>query len=280
MAMGSTNENRILAEENKEVTGQKELAREQVRREVKALVRQVANGYAALESLMEQNPWLAGEMDAEDRERKRAFDDKLRKGISRANDAPRCRWVKQDGTSCGSPQMRNHIYCYAHRQMMEARALALRLPAMEDPNAIQVALMRVQKALIDDQISMKKAGLLLYSLQLGITNVGKTTFGQAADDDLVGDTVEEQEAMGAGTEKPIFTRDIPGLTEYQNPLTTEGTEDTEKGKALPLMNADERGSNRFRMETEEAYEASFRMKIAQTRAAVPHEHGQMHAKMG
>jgi hypothetical protein len=28
---------------------------------------------------------------------------------------------------------------------------------------------------------MKKAGLLLYSMQLAMTNVGKTTFGQAKD---------------------------------------------------------------------------------------------------
>ncbi len=216
---------------------------EQVRREVSALVRRVAEGYKALENLMEQNPWLAGEMDAQDRERKRPFDDKVRKGLSRADDAPRCRWVKQDGTSCGSPQLRKHIYCYAHRQMMEARALALRLPAAEDANAIQVALMRVQKALIDDHISVKKAGVLFYSLQLAITNVGQTTFGQANDDDLVMETVEEQDAMreemGVEAPKPIFTRDMPGLREYQRPFTAEGAEDTKKSKSLPLMNADD-----------------------------------------
>src|SRR5579859_4766909 len=187
MAMESTNGNRMLNDENKEVTERKNGTREQIRREVKALVQQVAEGYNALQSLMEQNPWLAGEMDVEDRERKRAFDDKLKKGLRRANDSPRCRWVKQDGTTCGSPQMRSHIYCYAHRQMMEARALALRLPAPEDANAIQISLMRVQKALIDDTISMKKAGLLLYSLQLAMTNVRQTTFGQAGDEEMVTD---------------------------------------------------------------------------------------------
>src|ERR1051326_8262915 len=140
MATASMNGNELFHNDNKAVTGRQELEREQVRREVKALVRQVADNYRAVENLMEQHPWLAGEMDAEDRERKRTFDDKLRKGLGKANDAPRCRWVKQGGTSCGSPQMRNHIYCYAHRQMMEARALALRLPAVEDANGIQLAL--------------------------------------------------------------------------------------------------------------------------------------------
>ncbi|HEY2169679.1 MAG TPA: hypothetical protein VGJ30_08650 [Candidatus Angelobacter sp.] len=43
--------------------------------------------------------------------------------------------------------MKKHIYCFAHRQMMEARALALSLPAQEDANAIQIGIMRIQKAL-------------------------------------------------------------------------------------------------------------------------------------
>src|ERR1051326_2448635 len=116
MAMGSMNGSRILDEENKEVM-QRDLVREQVRQEASTLVKRVAEGYSALRNLMEQNPWLADEMDAEDKERKRAFDDKLRKGLEKANDAPRCRWVYQGGTSCASPQMRSHIYCYAHRQI-------------------------------------------------------------------------------------------------------------------------------------------------------------------
>src|SRR5690242_11326566 len=120
MAMGSMGSNSGVDADSKAVAGQQELVREQIGREVKGLVRQVAESYSALQNLMEQNPWLAGEMDEEDRQRKRAFDDKLKKGLERANDAPRCRWVRQDGTTCGSPQLRNHIYCYAHRQMMEA----------------------------------------------------------------------------------------------------------------------------------------------------------------
>src|ERR1051326_5047531 len=133
MATEAMNGNGISENENKEVMRQ-DLVREQVRQEASTLVKRVAEGYSALRNLMEQNPWLADEMDAEDKERKRAFDDKLRKGLEKANDAPRCRWVYQGGTSCASPQMRSHIYCYAHRQMMEARALTLRLPAAGDRN--------------------------------------------------------------------------------------------------------------------------------------------------
>src|SRR6185437_13048022 len=145
---------------------------------------------------------------------------------------------------------------FAHRQMAQARELMLMIPVVEDANAIQVGLMRIQKALIEDTISMKKAGLLLYSMQLALTNVGQTTFGQAKDEEMVRDTVDEEEAIN------------------QNLFTTEDTKDTEEEKDLPQMDADERGleprrgpvewrpsADMFRMDTpegREAYEASFR----------------------
>jgi hypothetical protein len=286
MATGSMNGSRISDNENKEVIGREDLVREQIRQEASALVKRVAEGYSALRSLMEQNPWLTQEMDAKDRERKRAFDEKLQQGLRRANDAPRCRWIYQGGTTCGSPQMRNHIYCYAHRQMMEARALALQLPAAEDANSIQVGLMRIQKALIDDTISTKKAGLLLYSMQLAMTNVGKTTFGKAADDDLVMDTVEEKDAIQEETAVdspgPIFTRDIPGLREYQTSFTAENTEEN---KTLPLMNADDTDQRRElpRIDVDDrGLEALHERGLTTMRVGplAQRELGQMHAKMG
>ena len=288
MTTGSMKGNRISDSENNEVT-QRDLVREQIRQEASALVKRVAEGYSALRSLMEQNTWLTQEMDAQDRERKRAFDEKLQQGLRRANDAPRCRWIYQGGTTCGSPQMRNHIYCYAHRQMMEARALALQLPAAEDANSIQVGLMRIQKALIDDTISTKKAGLLLYSMQLAMTNVGQTTFGKAADDDLVTETVEEQGAIqeqaSGETPGPIFTRDIPGLREYQTSFTAENAEGAEKNKTLPLMNADDtdQGRELARMDADE-HESKPRDEHGLTAMPVgplaQRDLGQTYAKMG
>ncbi|HEX3156842.1 MAG TPA: hypothetical protein VHV32_19590 [Candidatus Angelobacter sp.] len=127
-----------------------------------------------------------------------------------ADMAPRCQWVKQDGTSCGSPQMKRHIYCFAHKQMAEARTLLLLLPPPEDANAIQVGLMRIQKAMIEDTISTKKAGLLLYSMQLALTNVGQTTFGKAKDEEMVRETVSEEEAISEEARRnqhPVFTEE-------------------------------------------------------------------------
>ncbi|HEY7403107.1 MAG TPA: hypothetical protein VIB39_06270 [Candidatus Angelobacter sp.] len=181
-------------EEYEEHKRQEEQAKERVRREAASLMNRLGQTYEALTSLLEQN----SEVGLQVTDRTEADEEiyrKLRQNLTRADEAPRCRWVKQDGTTCGSPQIRRHIYCYAHKQMMEARALALRLPALEDANAIQIALMRVQKALIDDTITAKKAGLLLYSLQLAVTNIGATTFGEADERELVREVVDEQEAI-------------------------------------------------------------------------------------
>ena len=122
-----------------------------------------------------------------------------------------------------SPKMNDHIYCYAHIQMMEARAENLVLPPLEDANAIQMAIMLVQRALIDDEISEKKAGLLLYSIQIAAANVGKTTFGQAADEDMVMDMVDEKEAIAGNSHRRA---------------KQERLDEIQRAKSLPLMNTD------------------------------------------
>src|SRR5207302_2080858 len=127
--------------------------------------------------------------------------------------------------TCGSPQLRQHIYCFAHRQMAEARALALRLPAPEDANAIQIGLMRIQKALIEDTITTRKAGLLLYSMQLALTNVGQTTFGQAKDEELVRETVDEEEAFSS--QRSAFSE---RQNQQQRPFTAKDAKDAKENQ--------------------------------------------------
>jgi len=196
--------------EYEEYQKREEEAKQQVRREAAELVRKLGQSYQELTSLLQQNPEFARHVTdgtAADEEIYR----KLRRNLERADAAPRCRWVKQDGTGCGSPQMRKHIYCYAHKQMMEARAQTLRLPALEDANAIQIAVMRVQTALIDDTISERKAGLLLYSLQLAMTNNVHTTFGQAEDGELVTEMVNEEEALSQDQGLPLMSTERTSL---------------------------------------------------------------------
>ena len=194
MAQGTMNGKPFTTNEH-EAHQQREVEQhEGVQERASALAVKLAQTYEELTRLLERNPRVKRQiMEGTAREDK--VYQKLKQRLKLADMAPRCQWVRQDGTSCRSPQMKQHIYCFAHMQMAEARELMLRLPPPEDANAIQVGLMRIQKAVIEDTISMKKAGLLLYSMQLALTNVGQTTFGQAKDEEMVRETMSEEEAF-------------------------------------------------------------------------------------
>jgi hypothetical protein len=283
-ASGKPLTDKQLAEDQQQQTEQQKRIRERA----EALARRIGEACDELERLAEENPELVGRVTRGSEEHKEAYL-RLKARLELADATPRCRWVRQDGTGCGSPQMKRHIYCFAHKQMAEAQALALMLPALEDANAIQVGLMRIQKALIDDTISTKKAGLLLYSMQLALQNVGQVTFGQAKAEKPVTETVSVEEAVRE--ELGIGTSDHRGIE------TSENQNQENQNQDLLRMDEDGRGvehrarqivwrpsPDMFRMDTREgmeAYEASFRTKIGALgdreatppRAAVPHGHG-------
>ncbi|MCU1256787.1 MAG: hypothetical protein JWM83_3086 [Candidatus Angelobacter sp.] len=230
----------LTDEENEEYQQQQLEQQEQVRDRAEALALKLAQTYEELTRLLERNPGVKRQITEGPVKEDKVYQ-KLKQRLKLADMAPRCRWVRQDGTSCRSPQMKQHIYCFAHRQMAEARTLMLMLPAPEDANAIQVGLMRIQKALIEDTISTKKAGLLLYSMQLALTNVGQTTFGQAKDEEMVRDTVDEEEAFSeeALSSQHSAVSEKQSQHQNQNLFAAEGTEDTEKNQGLALMNTDD-----------------------------------------
>ncbi|HEV7520301.1 MAG TPA: hypothetical protein VGP89_04320, partial [Candidatus Angelobacter sp.] len=155
---------KFTLEEYDELQKQRRLEKQRSQEEAARLSRQLGAAYAALQDHLRRNP------EAQQITDERAVDqqiyENLRRNLQRADKAPRCTAVKEDGTVCGSPKIKDHVYCYAHFQMLQGRAKKLVLPALEDANAIQMAVMRVQRALIDDEISEKKAGLLLYSIQI------------------------------------------------------------------------------------------------------------------
>ena len=274
MAHGTVNGKPSTTYEHENYQRQELEQQEQVNDRAQALALKLAQTYEELTRLLARNPAMKRQITEGTTQEDKVYQ-KLKHRLKMADMAPRCQWVRQDGTSCRSPQMKQHIYCFAHRQMAEARALMLMLPPPEDANAIQVGLMRIQKAVIEDTISMKKAGLLLYSMQLALTNVGQTTFGKAKDEEMVRETVDEEEALG----------EKQNQHQHKRPFTTEGTEDTEEEKGLPRINADERGlensrnpiewkptADMYRMDTREgmeAYEANFQMKIKPRVACEP-----------
>ncbi len=93
-----------------------------------------------------------------------------------------CEHIKSNGEFCGSPALRGRAYCYFHltyrgrrlrtqKQVMNMECPPLELPALEDANSIQLALMQVMDALIQGRISTKVSGHLLYGLQIASSNL-------------------------------------------------------------------------------------------------------------
>jgi len=260
MAQGTVSGKPLTTDEQEHHQQREVEQQHEVQQRAEALALKLAQTYEELTRLLERNPGMKRQF-TEGAAREDEVYQKLKQRLKMADIAPRCQWVRQDGTSCGSPQMKRHIYCFAHMQMAEARALMLRLPPPEDANAIQIGIMQIQKAMLEGTISTKMAGLLLYSMQLALTNVGQTTFGQAKDEEMVRETVDEDEALSekavSNQQSAVSERQNQHQNQNQRPFTAKDAEGAKEigtsvhpdigsseHQNLPRMDADERGLQR------------------------------------
>jgi hypothetical protein len=235
----------LSQEEYDEYRRQQEAEKQRTEDEIQRRINEVGEAFRACREFIEQHPEVHYNVkDAQAREHQ--LYQKLRQNLERADRSPRCEKVREDGTICGCPQMKGYRYCYAHERMLEMRSGRLELPALEDANSIQMAIMRVQKALIDDEISEKKAGLLLYSLQMASSNLKHTTFTDSKKE-VVTEMPVSPTALGA---------QIPG-----SPTSRM------IGKSLPLINADLKAA----VSSQRSALSKGKGK-GQPRAAVAHEH--------
>ena len=82
----------------------------------------------------------------------------------------RCIHLKTDGVQCGAPALTGKPKCHFHIQIYR-RPKEFILPPLEDANAIQVGVMEVMRALVEDRMERSKAGTLLYALQIAQSNL-------------------------------------------------------------------------------------------------------------
>jgi hypothetical protein len=112
---------------------------------------------------------------------------------------PECRHIKTDGKKCYAPALGRSHWCYFHDRLHRKTATRrppkapaethtldygaipvtqpasgaeteLALPFLEDPGAIQLALTGILQALAANQLDPRRAGLLLYGLQIASQN--------------------------------------------------------------------------------------------------------------
>jgi hypothetical protein len=91
----------------------------------------------------------------------------------------RCQHIKVNGTQCGSPALRNEKVCYFHSQCRVTKVAVTEawkngeivLSPFEDAGSIQFTLRQIAQMLLEQKITEKKAGLLLYTLQIASSNL-------------------------------------------------------------------------------------------------------------
>jgi hypothetical protein len=104
-----------------------------------------------------------------------------------------CRHIKTNGERCGCPALREHAFCYFHRNLAQrhsrpapevptiihpidgrypqiAAEPTLNLPPLEDRESIQLALSMTVGALARNTLDTKRAATLLYGLQVASAN--------------------------------------------------------------------------------------------------------------
>ena len=97
-----------------------------------------------------------------------------------------CRHIMPNGARCHSPAMREMNYCYFHARLHRlgsthtgskpaAKDEPLKLPILEDRSAIQVALYQILDKLCSSNLDTRRAGLLLYAVQIASQNVERKT---------------------------------------------------------------------------------------------------------
>ena len=136
---------------------------------------QLAETFTACQKLVEQNPAIEATARLADGERHDVFT-MLRDNLEKANRAPRCEHQKSNGQLCRAPKVRGQKYCCMHLAMEAARPTKFSLPALDDANAIQVAITKGAQGLVDGTLEEKRATRLAYFLQLAMSNVGKVDF--------------------------------------------------------------------------------------------------------
>ncbi len=94
-----------------------------------------------------------------------------------------CRHIKANGLRCKSPMLRGQPYCYFHARLHSlARASKsspnkpIKLPAPEDSASIQLALAQVFNQLAASPLDSRRAGLILYGLQIASQHVQRNAF--------------------------------------------------------------------------------------------------------
>jgi hypothetical protein len=94
-----------------------------------------------------------------------------------------CQHIKMNGDRCGAPALRDQKFCRFHNccgpvqvdvsTSATVPAAPFFLPVLEDAASIQLAITQVCEHLLHRRLDAKKAGILLYAMQVASSNLGR-----------------------------------------------------------------------------------------------------------
>jgi hypothetical protein len=164
-----------MRDERKRREQEEELKEQWPSTEAARLFTQLGETFTACQKVLEQNTAIEEVAKLADSERHDVFT-MLRDNLEKANRAPRCEYPKSGGKPCRAPKVRGQKYCNMHLAMEATRPTKFSLPALDDANAIQVALTKTAQGLVDGTLEEKVATKLAYILQVAMSNVGNVNF--------------------------------------------------------------------------------------------------------
>ena len=136
-----------------------------------------------------------------------------------------CTHIKVNGIRCGSPSLRQEVFCYFHQRMIRGvrtppKSRLHPIANFEDPQAIQASLMEVVNALVRNQIDVARARLVLRALSIAVRNSSKTHF-DCWQSDMVKEVPEYPAAPPAAGPFAIATVQAAALATINTPPEDE-----------------------------------------------------------
>jgi hypothetical protein len=159
-----------------------------------------------------------------------------------------CRHIKPNGLRCKSPALKGGQFCYFHAKLHSlgnepyAKYGNMRLPLPEDDAAIQLSVAQISDALINGRIDPKRAGQLLYSLQIASQTIDRkqrfwdSETVQSTEQTAAGDDLAPEERICLCTDECKGCKYAKGCPNYYDPDDDDDDDISDLADALRAAN--------------------------------------------
>ena len=140
-----------------------------------------------------------------------------------------CTHIKVNGIRCGSPSLRQEVFCYFHQRMIRGvrtppKSRLHPIANFEDAEAIQASLMEVVNALVRNHIDVARARLILRALSIAARHANKVRF-DCFESDMIKEVPEYPAAPPVDGPFAVPAAQAAALTSISKPKEAESEHD-------------------------------------------------------